>query len=683
MNNLLVCSLLVAMALGSPAMSVAPEAPAGSARAALLAEMANRPRDPWPRGLGHVVLATPGSTEDWKGYHEPGGSFSPGFATFGVSIWVVDREGRLVTTSDTLPLRDLTQKWVWPSQTGWPPPPALPGIETRTPYYNASWRLLGEGRYQLYLRSFLSHPVWIMVRSAGPAGGTLRTLNWTGGKLYVNDRWTLSPKGPGVQVDVANPAGPDPAAVRPAKPFWPAEQPSGYARIQLLPGQEYWIDVEAVERPPENLLPPGPGRSGLRLELPDPRFADCLEAQVAQLLMGLVRDETRPGDPNNYPLNWLRDGAYTIVALARAGRADVAATLCRPFAQEDFFGGFGAEADAPGLALWALEEVASRFEDPTFDGSLWPHVTRKAALIGEMLSATGPVRRPFAGPVVPVHAGKPDLDLVCDAARDGLIQGRMDWHRPVLFVNAVSYAGLNSAAQLAARRGHANEASRWRAQADALRLAWNKALQSPEAANERTAICGLHPAWVVENRAAYRQVLAGRRAQTHGPDDRLQRPPLWTYFNLAEAHQWLILGEARRTWNDLEWFWSNEASPGLFTWWEGQGEENSFGRWPNARGWVQPPHVTPHYWTAAEMVLLQLDMLVLLDESGPAPRLVIGAGVPPEWLSQRLRVDGLVTRLGRVGWEWRRGRLTVRYAGPPLDIVPGPVFPADTELRLR
>ena len=51
--------------------------------------MGQRPEDPWPRGWGHVVLASPGSQQPAKGYHEPGGSFSPAAGSFGVSIGCV------------------------------------------------------------------------------------------------------------------------------------------------------------------------------------------------------------------------------------------------------------------------------------------------------------------------------------------------------------------------------------------------------------------------------------------------------------------------------------------------------------------------------------------------------------------------------------------------------------------
>ena len=46
--------------------------------------MSQRGDDPWPRGAAHVVLAIPGSQQPEKGYHEPGGSFSPAVGSFGV-----------------------------------------------------------------------------------------------------------------------------------------------------------------------------------------------------------------------------------------------------------------------------------------------------------------------------------------------------------------------------------------------------------------------------------------------------------------------------------------------------------------------------------------------------------------------------------------------------------------------
>jgi len=105
-----------------------------------------RPDDPWPRGLAHVVLAIPGSQQPEKGYHEPGGSFSPAVGSFGVSIWVKDAAGILKTTSDTLPMKEIQQRFTWPD------PKGGPAIATTTPRYRATWRSTGAGAATLELQ---------------------------------------------------------------------------------------------------------------------------------------------------------------------------------------------------------------------------------------------------------------------------------------------------------------------------------------------------------------------------------------------------------------------------------------------------------------------------------------------------------------------------------------------------
>jgi hypothetical protein len=663
----------------SPLSSAAGETP----RASVLSAMAQRPKDPWPRGQGHVVLAVPGSPEDFKAYHEPGGSFSPAFASFGVSLWVTGEKGGLVATSDSIPLEQLTQRLVWSDKSAWPRGLDLPAIATRTPYYDIEWSALAGGDRQLHLRAKGTNHTWLVVRSVGPAGAPLTSLNWLDGRLFVSDRWVIRFSASPAEVEVVPPPGQESRELKTAEPRWQAEKAWGYARLRLMRNQEYWITIEDTLLPPPNPLPSAPARARIKLKLPDASFVECLNAQVAHLMMGLVNNETRPGDPNNYPLNWLRDGAYIIVALARAGQIEVAKDLSRPFAEYEFFGGFGSEADAPGLALWTLGEVSALANDPKFDAWLWPHVQRKADLIGEMLAAKGPLRKPYLGPIVPAHAGKQDLDLVCDAAQDGLIQGRMDWHRPILYIHAVSYAGLRNAANVANRLGKPEAAEAFLRLAAQVCEGWLKAFNTAEANNDRTFISGLYPAWIVADREAYQTKLAARRAASHDSNDVLKGSPLWTYFNLAEAHQWLALGQPEKVWSDVHWFWKNQASPGLYTWWEGSGEENTFHRWEQARGWVKPPHVTPHYWTAAEMLLLQLDMLAYVDESAGSPTLVVGAGVPAAWLAKAISVENLPTRLGKVDWSWDRGRLTVKVKGAKCGVKLGPAFPADTKLRIR
>ena len=130
----------------------------------------------------------------------------------------------------------------------------------------------------------------------------------------------------------------------------------------------------------------------------------------------------------------------------------------------------------------------------------------------------------------------------------------------------------------------------------------------------------------------------------------------------------------------LGWFWDQQASPGLYTWWEGRSEENASAGWQLHRGWVAPPHVTPHYWAAAEMLMLQIDMLAHIDLARGEPTLVIGGGVPAAWLSEEIEVRGLATRYNDIDWTWRDGTVRVSVRGASLPIRLGDSFPKDTQL---
>ena len=616
-----VAALLVCAVVNNPRQAALAQTIAGQVydanaslvpRQAVRVQMERRPADLWPRGTGHVLLAVPHSDLDSKAYHEPGGSFSPGVNSFGIAIWACDAEGRVQSSSDTIALDRLSQRFDWSGDR------AIPAIRTETPHYTCRWSLDAPQRWILRFEAVKDCRITIAIRGVGPAAGPVHHLRWSEGVLEVNRRWRVRviPALSAVYLGSED------------TPGWREETPQGgehhdddgwgYARLVLGPGRDLpQVQIE------DNLFPAGSWEApkaespSLQLDLPDPRFGASLRAQVAHLLMGTVHDQTRPGEPVNYPLNWLRDGAYVLAGLARAGALDSARQLSKPFAEEDFFGGFGPEADAPGLAIWALEEVASRVGDRHYDQQLWPHVCRKAELIQEMRRTKVPMHRPVAGPIVPSVLRKPELPLVCEPPAQGLIMGRMDWQRPVLFVNAVSYAGLLSAARLADRLDHSDQAEQWRKEASEIQTAWQRALRPPQTDNARTYIAALWPSEIARPvQEEFAGVLQARWSRSWDAKGNPVSRPLWTYFTVAEAHQWLRLGQPDKAWITLSWFWANQMSPGLYTWWEGNGEENSFGLWQQIRGWVKPTCVTPHYWTAAEMLLLQLEMLGYVDLTG-------------------------------------------------------------------
>ena len=636
-----------------------------------------RPTDPWPRGQGHVVLALPGSPEAQKAYDEPGGSFSPEFKSFGVSLWIIDHDGMIQQTSDSIPLSQIRQRLVWR------PDAVPPSIRTEAAEYVAEWSLgskPGTSELTVHPRLAPDHRLVLAIRSVGPAGAPIQSLDWANGELRVNGRFIIH-------------SAPPPRAVYVGSenlPGWTMASGSAtcrelngwcFARLELSGNDAAMTITDSFPRPVHALSTPST-RSGLQVDLPDGRFAASLDAQVAHLLMGTVDNQTRPGEPNQYPLAWLRDGAYQVVALAQAGRLEAARELVRYFAENDFFGGFGSEADAPGLSLWAMGEVAAYVHGADFDRFLWPHVCRKAEFILGLQSTKEPIERIIPSPLVPEHRAAPDIYHVAGPSRDGLITGRMDFGNPAFFLTAVSYRGLELAAEIANRLHADTEAQRWGTAAQALKQAWNSAYR-PTEESDRTYISGMWPTWIVSDRAAYQQGLdAHWNSVWDAARGDYREFPLWTYFDFAFAHQYLFLNQPEKTWQTLEWFWKHQPSPGLYSWWEGSGEENSFHQWQYVRGWVHPPHVTPHYWAAAECLLMQIAMLTYVDESSAGPAIVVGAGIPSAWCAHPMKVGGVVTKAGKIDWNWDGQAMHVLIHGKRAPVRLGPGFPAGAAVHV-
>ena len=181
-----------------------------------------------------------------------------------------------------------------------------------------------------------------------------------------------------------------------------------------------------------------------------------------------------------------------------------------------------------------------------------------------------------------------------------------------------------------------------------------------------------------------RQRLNERYVQRRDREGAFRARPLWTYFELAEAHQWLYLNEPAQVWTTLDWFFRNQSFPGLYTWWEGATENSaSLFEWEKIRGWANPQGVTPHYWTAAEMLSLQLDMLVYVQPSASGRTLVLGSGVPAPWLNSTIAVGPVYTELGPISWCWSKRVLHVKGAPDATPVELGRAFPqAPKVLRL-
>lgn len=669
----------------------------GNQSVAALTEKAARPQDDWPRGKSHLVLGRPGAEAAGKAFMEPGGSFSPSAGSFGVSFWVTAAGGRKVATGDSLPLSQTSQTEGFDEAT-------QPCADFSTPFYHGRWTMIGPGRWQLRLEAGPAWQpgwqLWLMLRGIGPAAGPLNRIEAAPGEtLLINQHWR-------VRCQAARPVtGADESIHGLDGPTGglPVTSPSGwaYARVALeLPAA---VEMDDGASPPPAAVP-APVYPGLKL--PDPRFVDCLRAQITQLAMAGQNSRLMPFDPYVVPYPWARPSAYAVAALARSGNVELARPLALELAAHDFYGPYGAEADGPGLSLWAIEEVAARADDPAFDARLWPAVQRKAGLI-EQFARAGQIcyeypeygyRKRFEADVF----ARNEVRMACLPAEHGLIAGRIEHKIEPMRVTAASYQGLRSAAALARRLGDDAAAGKWSAEAARLQQAWVAqlaaapaglaprlgtaarvaeegwrtggfylardagllALKSETRADTLSA-CALWPTWI--GAAAPAGVLPKRLGFSRPPAS--GRPAekalaAGVQMALARAHQALWCGDGKQPWETLESCWSSPLVPGAYVWgddWIGKTVLDH--PWENYRGYLGGGTANPSLWDSAEMLCLQLDMLAYLDESAAAPVIVIGAGVPGPWLAQPLAAAGLSLKGAQVDWTWDRGVLRVTVKG--------------------
>ncbi|MBW4691355.1 MAG: hypothetical protein KME27_06260 [Lyngbya sp. HA4199-MV5] len=654
----------------------------GTPRQQMQAQMSIRPTDFWPRSAGHIVLAATGSSLEDKTYHEPGGSFSPKVGSFGVAIWMIDKDGKPQITSDTIPLNQIQQQLTDTSGQ------AIPGILTKTGSYQASWSSSKPGVWQLNLNPSATSSVRpaIVIRSVGPAGGDIQSLHWDGQQLLINDRWLVKELPTQTKVYLGSERSPGWIRQKAATTQWQDEKGWGYARLELDTSRTVSLVIEDLAPVSKLDLNFTDTASNPVLNLPNSQFIDSFKAQIAHLKMGLVGNQTRPGDPVDYPLPRFRDGAYEVVALARTGHLDLVKRLVSYFAATDFINGTQPEADIPALGIWVLTTIAEQINQPAYDQLLWSDVRRKAELIVEMATSNRPGYL-IADKSRILFSENPDaigLDLVA-----GKMEGSLGLIGLDPSATLMSYRALLDAATFADRVKQSDMSTRWRSQATQIQTAWKQTFDRQFAEMDATYTNGLWPSGIATaHQSAFTQGLETRWKTAHDDKGSLRQLPENTNFNLAETHQWLYLNRHERVWTTLQWFWQNQVSPGLYTWWGKNDDPNgiripaSLSHWHRLRGWINPPHVTPYYWTAAEMLLLQLDMLAYVDSTATAPTLVIGGGIPQDWLNQPLSVKGLLMNGSVVGWIWDGKEMNVQIRGKQMSVKLGSAFPTNTSVKV-
>lgn len=640
----------------------------------------------WPRADSHIVLSAERAADVFKVFVEPGGAFSPGVGSFGVSVWIrLEPDHRLIAP-ELLPREAIRDR-------------LLGGF---LPIVRSRWRA---GALELDLRTGVEpcpdrwHPLtttWcrvvnrgrtavaatllLVVRSFGAAGGAVRRLAYDSelrgflmhdvarvvGQDVPLEFGCVSLAEDGCDISVPLMAGQRPERGR---AFDADGYCSGYLGYPLVlePGGDWETGWDCPVLPRLTTLTEAvvgtvrqPARDRLetladgwrerltpvKIEAPDARFPEAFWASLTHLVTAFAGDEPRIA-PVCYPLFWTRDAVYIINALDKGGLGDLARSGIQTMLQRVWAGGFGPEADTPGAALWCLAEHFRLQPDPERLRDCYPAIRERVEWLFRMRRATEPLRVDACN-VLPRTRLSPDADLICEPARDGLIQGRMDWHQPLFWVNAFSLAGLRAAVELAQLAGQPDDAQVWLAESEQLAAALAEVGLND---NDRSLACAIWPTGARSPEDPVARQSYERWWRTRRLDDRghYHREPRWRYFELAQAHNLLLLGHRDEVLTTIEQFLRTQDAPGLYGWAEGDQNGDPSGDWRLIRGWWPDSKIMPHGWVAAEMALLLRDLFVLETPD----ELILGAGVPASWLEapSGVGITDAPTRHGKVSWR--------------------------------
>jgi len=616
------------------------------------------------RGRFHIYLGDPLADGCDKTTVEAGNTFSPGVWTCGISVWIKDEAQEWLGTDM---LQDEQIVWSFLAQPG-SSPESLCRYHAGTIAVTSRLTHLGgvgsEGAD--FCEVALDDParVAIVVKDVGPAGGKITEFTWDAAEraLVINGTIQLMVEGEvaACEIVLADSTHDSPAVaieMRDATPL----------RFKVLHGfanRAFAANIPRADRHVRTTVAEGfaqatttwKGALPARVFAPDERVALAWERCAYHILAAMEGGLPRIGAVD-YPVFWIRDGVRVLRALDLIGRHDLARVGCDYLAPLYFSGGFGAESDAPGEGIAALVYHALITHDRAWLKRVFPHIEERVRWIERLRTATAPLRAVTENRL-PAYWSSPGSSIVCLAAKDGLINGRMDWHSPNFFINCWNAGGLRLAAHAAAQIGHADLAQAWRGEAikyDDLIAAY----LLPAYGNPRDPVIAPQPSGAL---AAHHEALKAQFASwfaTHrlNADGTRQPERLWTYFEAAQAHNAFLMGLREEAWKSLD----GMLAPTTATWDVGgyiEGEPNGnewlpFGNGNARRGWLNEKTALggnmPHHWASAEILHALRDAFVLED----GDQLVLGSGVPVKWFQPggTFGVTHMPTALGNVSYQ--------------------------------
>jgi len=267
----------------------------------------------------------------------------------------------------------------------------------------------------------------------------------------------------------------------------------------------------------------------------------------------------------------------------------------------------------------------------------------------------------------------PDITFTCAPSENGLCKGRMDFFYPIFYCNSFCYLGLRRAAICAEALGLSEDVKRYGDAAKKIRKAlldyvpgrfarvqerssfYDECHPSDEgkeeAFNQHDTSSAFYPGgWgdVTDERLIKEYDYYWNNALC--PNGKQVHEQLWTYMEIGDARNRLIIGERERAWSIIDYYLDNHNCPGLYTWHESWKDENTlFLAWEKVRGWDRPPFVTPHGWSGSLMLGTIRDIMVREDDEG---NIYLGIGIPESWMNKPFSIENFPTYYGEISYSY-------------------------------
>jgi hypothetical protein len=390
-------------------------------------------------------------------------------------------------------------------------------------------------------------------------------------------------------------------------------------------------------------------------------IAESLESQLAYILVNRAGPAIQPGT-RSYARSWIRDGSLTSTALLRLGHADAVREFIEWFAPYQYPNGKipcvvdwrGAdpvpEHDSSGEFIYLVAEYYRHTRDRALVEEMWPRVAAAAGYLDSLrhecrtAEFTAPEKKHFYGLLPP------------SISHEGYSAKPMHSYWDDFF----AYLGFKDATFLAKELGRTEDAARLAtirdefakdlaASVEAARrvhgidyipgcadLGDFDATSTTIALSPTNAAAILNPGALHRTFERYWEFFTARR--DGAPWD------AFTPYEMRAIGAFVRLG------------WRDRAQE-LMTWFLSQQKPIGWRQWPEVvRREDRVPHFLgdlPHTWVGSDFVRSVLDMLAYEREEDES--LVLGAGVPVEWLSDRMiTVGNMSTHYGPLSFTMRR-----------------------------